>query len=206
MRAKTTPTGGTLVLSDGGIAGLLGVATASEESVRGTSEPGPAVGVWAAWPGTPDHPDRFNAVTQAASAFRAEVVTARTPDRAIAGTAGEAESALLIRAAAIAAERRWDRVLWPVHLGDRDASANLEAIAIAVERALLVSRLASLDGQGVTVETPFVDFTDAEMADLAADLGLTADHCWWAAGAAAQSPEGVAEHRRWSGLLGVAAV
>jgi 7-cyano-7-deazaguanine synthase in queuosine biosynthesis len=72
-------------------------------------------------------------------------------------------------------------VLWPVHCG-----ADLEAMDRALARARLVERLVNLDlpaGEEdeppLRIETPLLDLSDRQIAELAADLDAPLDVCWW---------------------------
>lgn len=93
--------------------------------------------------------------------------------RAVHSTAlGLEASILLLEAVVDAAEAGAGRVVWPIVAG-----ADLDAMHLASERAQLVSRLAWLDerrlaGLAVAVETPLVDLTAEQVADLARDLDV----------------------------------
>ncbi len=126
---------------------------------------------------------------------------------------GERISRVLLSAGALAISRGLSRMIWPVHLGgaggpagtagedDRlaDHAAGLDAIAEACDRALAASRLLSLDAgpEGFSIQTPFVDFTDAQIADLASDVDLPLAEAFLG------TPDGLgaAEHRRWASAL-----
>jgi len=71
--------------------------------------------------------------------------------------------------------------VWPVHVG-----ADLEGMDRALARARLVERLVNLDlpqeheGEPpLRIETPLLDLTDRQIAELAADLDAPLDVCWW---------------------------
>lgn len=89
---------------------------------------------------------------------------------------------LLLHAAHAAAERGISRVVWPVHFPDSPGdSVDLDALADACDRALLVSQLAALDtpSEHPVIETPYADFTDRELLELARDLDAPLDACWY---------------------------
>lgn len=93
-------------------------------------------------------------------------------------------------------------VIWPVHLGGGDAGASLDRIGAALDRALLVSRLASMDADvpgGVRLEAPYADLTDRQVAELALDLDAPLHTCWWADVDA--GPDAAAERDRWERVL-----
>lgn len=120
---------------------------------------------------------------------------------------GLGESALLMAAGSEALRRGLARVVWPVqvggpggdgHQGSGGAGQHLDSIADAFDRAMVCARLLSIDAgpDGLAIQTPFVDFTDAQLADLAADLDLPIE--------AAYFDPSEDEQRRWSAALGLA--
>lgn len=120
--------------------------------------------------------------------------------------AGERATRVLIGAAFGAARRGAGSVVWPVHFFN-GSDVDLDGVADAIDRALLVTRLMGVDAQpGVRVEVPYADFTDRQLVELAVDLGTPLGTCWWWH-AQLGTPEGGredefrAEHRRWAGLL-----
>jgi len=186
----TTPPA--LVLSDGGLEGLVAAAMAVERAGLPTDR---HAYLWAV-------PGRFEgaslvretclaACERQRRLLKLGAVAARVPvmlgDGAV--SSGEADSALLLRAGSIAAELGLRRVVWPARAGVDRASGGIDVTAAAriVDRAVLVSRLIELDveGPGVSIETPFVDLADDQIAELAADLGVPMDAVWWAS-----EPEG----------------
>ena len=208
MNDSTLPA---LVLSDGGLEGLVAAAMAVERAALPTDRHACLWGV----------PGRFSgasAVRETAAAaverqrtlLKLGTVAARPP--AVQGdgaaTAGEAESALLLRAASIAAELGLRRVIWPARAGvDRaTGGVDVDSAARIVDRALLVTRLVELDvpGPGVAIETPLVDLADDQVAELAADLGAPMDAVWWA-GSLEGRPGEVArrERERWEAAMAV---
>lgn len=105
--------------------------------------------------------------------------------------AGYEQSVILLAACHEAMARGLSRVVWPIHIGDPGAGGRsdpdqpppLDLIADACDRALLAAQLASVDAgrasMGVTIELPFVDFTDRQMFEVALDLGAPLAACWW---------------------------
>ena len=107
----------------------------------------------------------------------AELAGARALDDALPSGAGGLElSRTLLDACAVAARESCSRVVWPVFV-----ACEIDAMALALDRARLVSTLASLDvrPKGVRLETPVLDLTEAQLADLAADVGVPAQSGWW---------------------------
>ena len=103
--------------------------------------------------------------------------------------AGYEQSALLLAACHLALARGLTRVVWPIHIGDvgalggADQPPPLDLIADACDRSMLAAQLASVDAgrasMGVTIELPYVDFTDKQMIEVALDLGVPMSACWW---------------------------
>lgn len=94
--------------------------------------------------------------------------------------AGLRQTGMLIAAAVEAARRGLSRVIWPIHLGgpDNPAAIDLPTVADACDRALLVSQLIQIDltgGRELRIETPYADFTDRQIAELALDLDAPLD-------------------------------
>lgn len=160
-----------------------GVAGASETPGRTLAWLPPAIAA---------DPARESAARSLAEACRAEVVTGPAPT----WPAGLAQTGLLLAAGAAALERGVGRVVWPVRLGEpsggpggsapaRGAGGSpLPAVAAAFDRALLVGRLLSMDAGalsvagvatgGLTIETPYLDLTADQLADLALDMDVPA--------------------------------
>jgi hypothetical protein len=120
------------------------------------------------------------------------------------GSAGLRETLELTAACDAAARAGCDVVTWPAHAATGDA-LDLDRIAAIADRAVLVSRLVAIDSAahgvpGIRVETPFADFTDRQIADLAAELELPTAACWWH-DAAADDVEAQRERRRWMSAL-----
>ena len=86
---------------------------------------------------------------------------------------------LLLRAGREALRTGVNRVVWPIHSG-----TDLDEMERELERARLVERLVNLDAPAdheaaVRIETPLLDLTDAQIAELAADLDAPLEVCWW---------------------------
>lgn len=101
---------------------------------------------------------------------------------------GGIQSKILLEAAQLAIRAGIRKVIWPIRVqrpeSDFTVEQAIDQIGVAVDRALLASRLASLDADlesavDVVIETPFVDLSNEQMADLAQDLSLTAECTWW---------------------------
>jgi len=205
--------GRTLILSDGGLTSLLAAAIACDEDGRRAREreaPGERSLLWACGTSSDLDPVCVHAAAQHAQIFSLEYVPPIEfggAAAAILGLRGEVETMTLVRACYLAAARGARRVLWPVQLpGSGARDGNLDLIARAMDRALLVSRLVSIDEADigvpeVSIETPFVDLDDEQIADLALDMELPVEACWWS-GAYGQAPGSARERERWLPLLG----
>lgn len=201
------PGGRILVISDGDLPALVATAIATEETVRREhSNRPPAPLVWAAW--TDDAPAelRLAAVRRHAEALGATLLAAPCPARAPGESPGSWQSAVLLRAGSLALEHACRRVVWAVQFEGPapDEPAPVGLIAEAASRAVLVSRLVSLESERaglpeVVIETPFVDLSDDQLADLACDLGLSPEDCWWWTDSV--TPSAGRARRRWGRVL-----
>ncbi|MGD9689359.1 MAG: hypothetical protein AB7K52_07880 [Phycisphaerales bacterium] len=189
-----------LVITDGGLAGLLACFIEGVCKPAATLDPAAdSAGARraarsAAWLGLAS--DQFGQREwRRAAAMRAAQVChlGELVDSADAGTparttqsAGSDRTRLLLSAGAEAVRRGLARVVWPIHLGGAkgvgvtgtgDAGrSRLDDIIDACDRAAVTARLVSIDAppesEGLVIQTPFVDFSDEQLADLAADVDL----------------------------------
>lgn len=225
----STRTPRAVIVSDGGLASLIAAAIEHERGGDAPPKPGqpmPAPGaVWAVPPASADGADEaYTAAAKAqAAAYGLDTLgEAELPsvERVAAklGLAGQRDTLTLIRAGYLAAMKGCGRVVWPIRVEPgrtTDDRETLDRTAAVLDRALLVGRLISIDLRDprwahagipeVTIETPFVDLTDAQLVDLAIDLDIDSGLCWWGEPFGAQAPGAEAERARWGGLLGVAA-
>ncbi len=193
-----TPVDRTLVISDGSLAALVATAMVSEQlAAAGNSSPDELGGIVIGSPSSATEPG-WSACERAAgrqadiyglgfvppdAAMRARV------EAGAALPAGALESLILTDAAYNAAMHGCERVIWPVQAPTVDGEPDLTSVARFVDRATLVSRLAGLDAERpewsglsvreVRIDTPLVDLTDDQLADLALDMRVPADSCWW---------------------------
>ena len=221
--------GRTLVISDGGVGALAACMAAREAlfagvsaSASGAAPPDPPSGKnteainarlreWRPLVFMGELPGasgtaRRKAVERQCAALDLELIEPTGADTPPADApAGERATRLLVCAVFAAMRRDASRVTWPVHFFD-GTDVDLDGVADAVDRALLVTRLVALDTQpGVRVEVPYADFTDRQLAELAVDLGAPIRTCWWwhaqLAEGGAPNDEFRAEHRRWTDVL-----
>ncbi|MCC6285154.1 MAG: hypothetical protein IT439_07630 [Phycisphaerales bacterium] len=187
---------GLAVLSDAGLASLVACAVASE---RGCAD-APALVLWAG--------DAEDGLVREAAARQAELFNLPFAAVTLPGCgrgSAPAESMLLLSAGYEAARRGARELVWPVQPGGSEPGdwPELDHLAACVDRALLVSRLVALDAEthqrpDFRISTPHVDLTDRQMADLAADLGVNPQTCWWWG---RETDEAKRESARWTGLM-----
>ena len=108
----------------------------------------------------------------------------------------------LLSATLAAVERGIDRVIWPIHAGiaGKPTEMDLDAASRHVDRALLVTRIVAMDADrhhcsSIIVETPYADFSDRQLAELALDMGAPFRKApWWGV-------ETSEDYRRWQGVF-----
>lgn len=113
----------------------------------------------------------------------------------------------LIRAAQLAVRKGCDTIVWPVQCAGPmaardDEGLDLDWIARAADKAVLVSRLIAVDADAhhkpsIRIETPYLDVTDHQLADLAAEMELPMRACWWWSISKRDGEQAVAERERW---------
>ena len=192
--------GRSVVLSDGGLASLV-AAAAEIEAALATGDSSAPMPLMVEWPGV----SRASSASVRRQAEALGLVVRDLPDSPEIESVGGREATALLHAAYLAMASGCGRVVWPVQFttASPDGDCDLEREAIAVDRALLVSRLATLDAGSfglpeLRVETPFVGMTDHQLAELALDLGVPVECCeWWDAGRRA-------ERERWTSALSAA--
>lgn len=186
-----------LVIADGSLSSLV-LCALSGEMARLRRSDEKSLLYPAFWTRGRDQEDVLPAVDRAtqthASLYGLELVTDRAgypsgDDEMGMDTdsgAGTHETRLLLDACSIAMSRGIRKVVWGVQIDGEDhgGTERIERIARALDRAILVGRLATLDAPSsgaveVVVETPLADLTDQQVVDLALDLSVAHDSCWW---------------------------
>ncbi len=212
--------GNAMVLNDGGLAALIALAIASEETVaagaaaerRDARAPSPSQSHFVAvvrgryWSRAAELQER--AVQAQAQVFGIEIAGGQLPPIEPPGdpSRGEAATQMLATAAYFALRSGCSRLIWPVHVDRRQGEeVALELAAQACDRALLMSRLTLLDASDaevpeVTIETPLIDYEDEQLAELAVDLAIPAHTLWWW-GLEDEAGLAAAESQRWLPLL-----
>lgn len=191
-----------LVLSDGSLPALVACAHAREAAAIGMMDAGKSPAVIAY--GCLGQVARVEAVSRQAELLGLELIQAPAVLSPTVGSAGLRETLELTAACDAGARAGCDLVTWPAHAAMGDA-LDLDRIAAIADRAVLVSRLVGIDAAshgvpGIRVEAPFADFTDRQIADLAAELELPTAACWWHE-AAGDDAEAQRERRRWMSAL-----
>lgn len=205
-----------VIISDSGAESLLACAMASEQQQISGAEPSILLPGW--W-GPTDEMDLLitaidPAIVRQAGVYSLDVYPTQAvypPDEIDEDTAprplGVLRSRMLLEAASIAMRSGIKRVVWPLRImqpARQEAMSELiDEIANEIDRALLAARLATLDADDstaveVVIETPFVDLSNEQAADLALDMALPLESCWFASG---KSLPGAREAREFWGAV-----
>lgn len=113
---------------------------------------------------------------------------------------------ILLEACEEAVRRHCWRVIWPVVGG-----GSVTEMFAAAEQADLITRLVRLggmagagpkDGPDLRIELPLVDLTTDQVADLALDLDVPVESCWWAREEAGEMAPAVRSRLEWEAVLG----
>ncbi|MDX2148017.1 MAG: hypothetical protein SFZ23_10890 [Planctomycetota bacterium] len=190
----------TLIVSDGGLVGLLACALA-REGVLAYDGPEPqrlsmpllwiprfrcSLGTGALRAAALERHAELLALTPARSEFEveAESLLGEAP-------ASEAEDIAHERAPSLAGARalldacqdagvlECSRVVWACTATDHEGRVRSDALARVLNRALLVARLAGVEGVTLDVHTPVADLAMSRVADLVQDLGVPVEEAWW---------------------------
>ncbi len=184
-----------MVICDGGLASLVALAIAAEEtvavgSVNDTNQDSRRVDGVAAvrsrsWQSTCEAQMRaVELQTQALGVPLVGGVLSPIADDADPSR-GESATMELVNAAYFALRGGCSKLVWPIQVdrgqGEREA---FDQAAEVCDRALLVSRLVLLDAVGaevpeVTITTPMVDLDDDQVAEMAVDLAVPMPTLWW---------------------------
>lgn len=209
MLVPTLPESRFLILDDADMASLVSVALAAERwaGVGGSDRAPVVVPAW--WRPDADTamPLVHRAVQRRAALYGLTAVRDELVAEPSEGSQAFPElSQLLLAATRLAARHGCDAVLFPVRAADLEREVTVAGVAREVDRAVLVGRLASLDGEGLaacTVITPLVDLDDEQLLDLARDLSVPSDACWWSG--VGDEPAAAEAARRWQGVRGMPA-
>lgn len=187
-----------LVVVDGGMGSIVACAAARARTLSmGSDGHGP----------TPVWLDRGRLLSDAPGFDRLfESLAVETleqhPDPDLDRRDDQPASLTLLTATLGAADHGIAHVVWPIHAGvdGRPSEMDLELAARHVDTALLVTRLVALDSErhrcaSIRVDTPYADFSDRQLAELALDLGTPFRMApWW-------NDSSSEEYRRWRGVF-----
>jgi len=192
-----------VILSDSGVESLLACAMANEQQqISGKDTVGTSILLPGWWEWSQEIDLMISAVdpaiVQQASVYALDVFPNQSvyppDDQRLLNESpiGSIQSRMLLEAAQIAMRAGIRKVVWPIRImrpetmlaPDQTTDIFVDEIGAAIDRALLAARLASLDAGedtavDVVIETPFVDLSNAQIAELAADLAVPLETCWW---------------------------
>ncbi len=189
------PSGGEsiLVIHDGGPASLVACLIC----------PDPALATaWFSPLASPAQASRLNSAQRQVDLLGLDsLVTAPRSDAAASGRKPPlAVSRMLLQAAAEGVARGCSRVVWPVHAG-----ADLDSAADAADLELQLTRAIAIDAPGPTTpprfDTPLLDLTDSQLAELGRDLDAPFESAWWCQRDGSAPCGGCAECTRWRTAL-----
>jgi hypothetical protein len=191
----------TAILSDGSLASLVACAMLQESLTASDAAPDSG-GLVIAVPEGDATSTRADAARLQAQAYGLPFAELAADEPSSAKTRGESQTRLLLAAVYAAARARCESILWPI-VASTPAGIDLDAVAAGADRALLVARLVALDAKdhglpGLTITVPFIDLTDHQIADLAVDMAVPIETCWWNRFA---GPSAAEERKRWTAAL-----
>ncbi|GJQ29303.1 MAG: hypothetical protein HBSAPP03_11870 [Phycisphaerae bacterium] len=186
-----------LILSDGDLPSLVACAAAAEMSLAETDP--------ARRPVVLPFPSALSADQCRAVERQAKVLnlSALPPMAPVSTSAdGEAEVRDLLSASYGAARAGIDTVTWPLS-ATRGDSIDVDRAGRIATRAMLVGRLVGLDDTrhgepAARIETPYLDLSDTQLADLAADLAVPLETVWWWG---SQTGDAARARTRWGAAL-----
>lgn len=152
---------------------------------------------------------RAQAVAAQCEATGLTLLRGFSPAFSASAVGAHARAGLLLASAQAACEAGATRLVWCEQAAEGDA-VDLDALSLTVDLALAIARVVTLcdaRAQGFVVETPFVDMSDAQLADSAIELDAPLATCWWWRGAHASDDvvaksAAAAAHTRWVRALG----
>lgn len=198
-----------VVMVDGDLPSVVAAANAKEAMLSAGIGAGAGKGGPLLWPAVDgSNPARLAACVRLSAVLGLTLIERRSVSVGPQGGEWSSPSRVLIDACTDAATHGRTEVVWPVQFtagGRGTGGLDLDLVSRASDRALLVTRLMTLDAgaHGVPalhVETPFVDLTDRQVADLALDLAAPVACCWWWEGAESGDEAG-ALRARWTAAL-----
>lgn len=180
-----------LILTDADVESMLAIAMASEQQSLTSTEPSVVVPAWwgreredldliisAIEPATQKHTHRFGLLLDQGMVLYPPETSTDSPLECSAH-----QTRMLTDAAYAAMESGIKRVVWPIRIPENHPD-RINAIGDVLDRALLISRLVTLDADRsaapeIIIETPFVDLSDRHIGELAIDMSLPISSAWW---------------------------
>lgn len=209
----SAPQAPTLVIADGGLPALVALAIEAERAAAAGPEGGGPPALVMPWITTGGPAEAQLAAISSQARFFGQTVLEPAPVRTLADGASRAFLASLGLLVALEAARinGCRAIVWPfhTHATDETLPGQLDAIAAAADRAILISRLATLDppaggGPPPAIDTPLADLTTRQVADLAIDLDAPVYLAWWWRPPSEEGPArraAIAEGRLWRPVL-----
>ncbi len=208
MQIPRYPDDPCLIITDAGLPSLILTAMLSEQQSSKNQQRSTLYPAW--WTSQNDMDIRIPAIDKAVD-MQADLLSltvvrdhAGYPEDSTEGSntsLGIHQTRMLLDAATLAIKLGFKRVLWPIQIPETpDSAQRLNEISTAIDRAILTARLATLDAQSqggveVTIETPLVDLTDPQIAEIAADLNVPIASCWWTD---TTLPDAPSHNARWT--------
>lgn len=180
-----------LILTDSDVESLLAAAMASEQQSLTASDPSVLLPAW--WNAADEDLDLLISAIDPAVLNQARMLgLGANPQHALyppdedtrsPTQLGQLQSRILTEAAYLALNSGIKKVVWPIRV-PTDHPNRIEAIGDTIDRAMLIARLVSLDvttqtAPEVAIDTPFVDLNDDQVFELARDMPIPLETCWW---------------------------
>lgn len=170
-----------LIISDGGVStGVAAASHAERRIVDGQPVSGDAGVLWLVpgSDGTGAMPSRRRAVEHFAAAYGFGVVLGA--GTLVGGATWPARMAL--EAVDAARAKRCGRVVWAIEnpAAREPDDVSSDNVARVLDRCFLAERLAINElGSSPRIEAPHADLCDGQLADLALELAIPLESCWW---------------------------
>lgn len=180
-----------LILTDSDVESLLAAAMASEQQAIGSIEPSMLCPAW--WATNADELDVVLPILESSVTRQGDIFGLRFlpeqpfyPPESVGVTAVHhhaQQTRMLQDAAYLAMQSGIKRVIWPIRIPESQPE-RVKEIGNAIDRAMLISRLVTIDADQstapeVVIETPFIDLSDEQILELSLDMSLPIETCWW---------------------------
>jgi hypothetical protein len=180
-----------LILTDADVESLLASAMAAEQQSLTAADPSVLLPAW--WDVADDDLDLLISAIDPAVLNQARMLGLNAqPQHALyppdedtrsGPQLGQLQSRILTEAAYLALSVGIKKVVWPIRI-PTDHPDRIQAIGDTIDRAMLIARLVTLDATTdtapeVSIDTPFVDLNDDQIFELARDMPVPLETCWW---------------------------